>query len=911
MSPRAIAGRSAQLPLAAALAVLGLLAAPPAATPLRAQEALDSIPAPGWPPCRRTVPGCEGKSIEAVRLGPGEEIDVDARLDDDAWVRAPVVDDFVQREPLEGVLPSQRTEIRFAYDDRALYVAARMFREDPSRIRATLARRDDNGNSERLFLGIDSYGDRRTAYTFAVTAAGGRLDWYTTDDRDDFHNRDFSYNPVWRAEARVDSLGWTAEMEIPFSQLRFNAGEELVWGVNLNRYIPDLNEDDFWIAVPKDESGWTSWFGDLRGLADVRSRRPVELVPYVAGGAKLTSEQLLDPADPFVSETEWEGRAGADLKFGIGPSLTLDATFNPDFGQVEADPAVVNLSAFPVFFDEKRPFFVERKELLEAGGLFYSRRIGAPPSVRPEADFADLPDATTILGAAKLTGRTAGGLSVGALAAVTAEESARVFVEDSAWTGSERVEPAAGWAVMSLQQEIGRSRSTLGLGATAMRRDLSLDDPLADQMNRQAYAGSVSGNLRLGDGAYEIRGQVAGSYVDGNEEAIGRLQRFSSHYFQRPDADYVEYDLTRTSLSGYYASAEIERTSARHWLWEARVEATSPGFDINDAGQLRKADRIEAEGELRYRETVPGRFQSYSLGIEAGSSWNYGGNRQSGWIDLDGDLRLRNFWGFSAGINFVPRSQSDVLTRGGPSMATASQWGVYGSVNSDFSRRTTWSGSVSYVDDEIGGWAAEGTAGVESRPGGNWQFSVRPRYLRQEDPRQYVGTFDGGREATYGRRYVFAGLDRTTISLQLRLQYAFTPDLSLEGYAEPFAATGTYDGYGELAEARGLDLRVYGTGGTTIEEETGPAPRTITVTDGEDSFDFRRGDFESLSLRTNLVLRWEWRPGSTLFAIWQVDNGGFTPVTDPSRASLGNLWDAGGEPGRNYLALKLSYWLPI
>ena len=903
--------RGARLALEALLVALASTACPPLAAPLFAQEGLDSIPAPGWPPCRRTISGCVGKRAIATPLEAGDDVEVDGRLDEPVWRRAPAVSDFVQREPREGILPSERTEVRFAWDDRALYVAARMYRQDPSEIRATLARRDDNGNSERLIVSLDAYGDRRTAYTFAVTAAGGRLDWYTKGDEDDFRNRDFSYNPVWRAAARIDSLGWTAEMEIPFSQLRFNQRERQVWGLNLNRYLPDRNEDDFWISVPKNESGWTSWFGDLEGIAGVRSRRPVELVPYAAGSATLTSPELVDPDDPFRSETEWDGRAGADVKFGLGPSLTLDATFNPDFGQVEADPAEVNLSAFPTFFAERRPFFIERRELLEANGLFYSRRIGAPPQGRAEGDYVDPPTSTTILGAAKLTGRTPGGLSVGGLLALTGEESARVFDEESDATSRTRVEPVTGWGVVSLQQELGRSRSTVELGATAVRRDLSLSDPLAAQMNRQAYAGSLAGTWRLGDGAYEIRGRAAGSYVDGSEEAIARLQQFSSHYFQRPDADYVDYDPTRTSLSGWYGAAAVERTSARNWLWEAEVEFLSPGLDINDAGQLRRADRVEAEAQLRYRENVPGTFQSWSAEVETGGTWNFGWSRQAAWIDLRGDVRLRNFWGFNGEINVAPRSQSDVLTRGGPSMATPASWGVGGSVNSDYSRRTTYSAGFYTSRSELDGTFLNLYGSVESRPAGNWQLSLRPSFRAEREPRQYVRTVEGGGEATYGMRYVFAEIDRTTLSAQLRLQYAFTPDLSLEGYVEPFAATGTYDGYGELSAARSLDLRIYGENGTTIEETSGPAPHTITVTDGEDTFSFPRGDFRSISFRSNLVLRWEWRPGSTLYAIWQLDRGDFRSETDPSGADFGDLWSAPGEPGRSFFALKVSYWLPI
>jgi len=308
---------------------------------------------------------------------------------------------------------------------------------------------------------------------------------------------------------------------------------------------------------------------------------------------------------------------------------------------------------------------------------------------------------------------------------------------------------------------------------------------------------------------------------------------------------------------------------------------------------------------------VPGTFQSWSAEVETGGTWNFGWSRQAAWIDLRGDLRLRNFWGFNGEINVAPRSQSDVLTRGGPSMATPASWGVGGSVNSDYSRRTTYSAGFYTSRSELDGTFLNLYGSVESRPAGNWQLSLRPSFRAEREPRQYVRTVEGGGEATYGMRYVFAEIDRTTLSAQLRLQYAFTPDLSLEGYVEPFAATGTYDGYGELSAARSLDLRIYGENGTTIEETSGPAPHTITVTDGEDTFSFPRGDFRSISFRSNLVLRWEWRPGSTLYAIWQLDRGDFRSETDPSGADFGDLWSAPGEPGRSFFALKVSYWLPI
>ena len=865
-----------------------------------------------WVPCRRTLPSCVSKTLGAMKLEPGEGIEMDGRLDEELWRRASFSADFTQRSPNPGAQPTERTEFAFVYTETALYIGARMYAQDPSQIRAILSRRDDGGDSERFIVNIDSYQNRRTFYSIAVTAAGTRLDWYTGEDADNFRDRDYSWNPVWSANAVIDSLGWTAEMRIPFSQLRFNEGDTFAFGVNINRYIPSKNEDLFWIEVPRDEAGWPSWFGDLEGLRGIKTRRPVEFVPYVAGNLTSTSSSLIDPADPFSSSSEFDGRAGADLKMGIGPSLTLDATFNPDFGQVEADPAEVNLSAFPTFFPERRPFFVEGKELLESEGLFYSRRIGARPRGDVDADFADYPDNTTILAAGKVTGRTPGNLSVGVLGAVTAEESARTYDSSTDSFGDARVQPATVWAVASLKQQFGTQGSTVGISGTGVRRDLGLQDALQFQMNREAYAGQADWNIRIAGGTYELRGLAAGSYIAGTQEAIQQVQEFSSHYFQRPDADYVDYDTTRTSLSGYRARLEFERESAVHWLWGVGFGAESPGFDINDAGRLRKTDRIEGEGQLTYRETQPGpTFQDYRIQLAAQSAWNYGGVRQPGEIELGADFTLLNFWSFGAEFDHRPRAQSDVLTRGGPSMGTGRAYGVNADVRSDRRKLTTFSVSGGYSWGELGDWGYEIDGSIQFKPGGAFQLSLSPGYERGVESRQYVDVFDGGSAATYGQRYVFAFIDYSEVRARLRVNYAFTPDISLEAYAEPFAASGTYSKFGELEATGSRYLRTYGTDGTTIEESEGPAPREITVTDGDDTFSFEREDFKALSFRSNVVFRWEWRPNSTLYLVWQMDRGDDEAFTRPDPVHPGDAWNSLGQPGQSYIAIKASYWLPI
>lgn len=859
--------------------------------------------------CRRTVAGCEGRSASAVPLRDDERVDVDGRLDESVWRRATWIDDFIQRTPIEGARPTVRTEVAFVYDDETLYVAGRSYDPEPERIRANLARRDDTGESDRLTISIDSYLNRQTSYTFTITAAGGRVDYFTPSDAP--FDRDFSYDPIWLADAEITDEGWFAEMAIPFSQLRFNQAGQVTFGVNVNRYVPSRDEDLFWAPVPRDESGWTSWFGDLEGLEGLDARRPIELVPYVASDIGVTSDELLEDADPFSERTAFATRFGADLKMGIGSGFTLDATLNPDFGQVEADPAEVNLSAFPTFFSERRPFFVENADLLRANGLFFSRRIGERPHGTAPGDYADIPQATTILGAAKLTGRTAGGLSIGALGAVTGEESAAYFEMEEAEFGRARVEPATGWVVLRGLQELGTANNELGLAFTGVRRDLADGDPLADRLNREAYAGGTDLQLQFDGGLTQLNLDLQGSHIAGEAEAISRVQRFSSHYFQRPDAGHVEFDPTRRSLTGYRASAEFDLRDGDHWLFESYATATSPEFDINDAGALGRADRIGAGVDLGYTENRVGTFRSWTLAAEVESRWNYGGDRL--FTELEGRFRLqlRNYWGLGGEIDVRPGALSDTNTRGGPLMGTPAEIAGVLFFNSDPRERLRGNGFLFYENDDLGGHVVQTGVALQYRPGGAWQFGFSPSYGRIVDTRQYVATLDGGRAATFGRRYVFGRIDRHTLSARIRADYTLSPGLSLEGYFEPFVATGEYSDFGELREAGDTGLRSYGEEGTTISESEGPAPRTITVRDGAEEFSFRRGDFRSLSFRSNLVMRWEWRPGSTLFLVWQLDRGGFGFDTGPSAVGVGD-WLAGpGEPGRSFFALKASYWLPI
>ena len=850
------------------------------------------------------------KQIRAIRLPRGTSVTVNGKLAESVWAQAVWIKDFVQRLPHEGALPSDSMRLAILYDDDALYVGARMFSRDPSKIQAPLSRRDNPYQAEHLWVSFDSYHDRRTAYSFGVTASGVRFDWYHPSDNQDIVDRGF--DPVWEAKANIDALGWTAEMRIPFSQLRFTDQPVQVWGFNVDHWNPATSEDVFWIAVPRNRTGWSSFMGELVGIEGIKPTRRLELMPYGAADSRLQSD--VSAADPFHGGANLGGRAGADLKMGLGPNITLDATVNPDFGQVEADPAVVNLSAFEVFFDEKRPFFTEGSQLLRGNGpsYFYSRRIGARPSCRASGDFVDCPQNATILGAAKVTGRLATGMSLGALAAVTSREWARTFDTATNTFGRTLVASPAGYGVVRLQQEFGASKSVVGVTFTSVQRDL--DSLLAPTYTRRAYAGGADWVMRWDRGAYELRGWLGFTNLHGDPAAIDRVQRSPVHYFQRPDAQdsvggYLHYDPTRTTLTGSVGSLWFRKTKG-NWLYDLQYAWESPAYDPNDAGRLGNADGRNGFAGVIYRQTKPRAwFQNYTANVSAFTEYDYGGNRQVFFSELYGEVTLENFWDLSSYIDYMPRSLDHSATRGGPQMATPAFWNWVVRLASKFGAKNSWVGRVYYGQGELGAQTYRLSGEVSIRPSSRFQFSATPNYLRAIDPRQYVTTFTGGGPAaTYGSRYVFAQIDQSTFLMQLRANYTIGPDLTLELYGEPFAASGRYYGLGELAAARTFNLRQYGTNGTTLARDAA-GDYTITDNAGADTLQIANPDFNILSFRSNAVLRWEWKPGSTLYLVWAQNRFGYQPTA--RLVGFGNLADSFGARGDNFFAVKVSYWIPV
>jgi hypothetical protein len=552
----------------------------------------------------RTAAPSALRSVRAERLGSGAEITLDGRLDEEVWRREEAARNFVLKEPREGGQPAEATVVHFCYDDDALYVGARMPRAAGRELRSSMGRRDSPGNSERIIISLDTYRDARTAFSFAVTADGVRTDYHHPDNSE--FSRDYSFDPVWEVRTARDDEGWSAEFRIPFSQLRFTASDVLEWGLNINHYVPSLNEDRYWVLVPKTETGWSSRMGTLTGIAGIAPSPRIEITPYVAGDVNDDPRRMARRG--VRARTEYNWRAGVDAKMGLGPNLTLDATINPDFGQVEADPAEVNLTAYETVFSERRPFFVEGAQLLNGNGptYFYSRRIGAAPRGTASDFLLHMPTSTTILSATKVTGRLAQGTSIGALAALTAPEYAEVIGGFAGSEYEELVEPLTLYGIVRAQQELDREASTAGVMLTVVQRSIPEHDTPVMWFASRAVAGGGDWSLRFRSGEYVLGGFAGFSAVEGSTSAMQRLQRSSVRYYQRPDRRDLRVDDQRTSLNGWAANLSFERQTGTHWLGGIGASAESPGFEINDAGRLQSADDVESWAWIEFRETEPG-----------------------------------------------------------------------------------------------------------------------------------------------------------------------------------------------------------------------------------------------------------------------------------------------------------------
>jgi hypothetical protein len=819
--------------------------------------------------------------VEAVHVGSTA---AGRTLGEDVWGGAPLVGDFVQREPREGAEPTQATEFRVAYDATTLYVHVRAYDREPDKIVQYLMRRDGDAPSDWIRVFVDSYHDKRTAYEFGVNPAGVKRDSYWYNDT----NNDNSWDAVWDVTVSRDSKGWTAEFKIPFSQLRFTPSATSTWGFAIVRDIGRLRETDTWPLLSRNANGYVSSFGELGGVSTANAPKGFELTPYTV--ANLTRQR--NGGNPLVSPSALGAAAGVDMRYAVTPGLTLNATVNPDFGQVEADPAVVNLSAFETFFNERRPFFVEGSGNFRfdadcydgCNNLFYSRRIGRAPQGTgslPSGDeiYTDSPTQSTILGAAKLTGRV-GKYSIGVMHALTQEEFGDVSTLGA--RAEQVIEPSSSYSVGRVKREFA-DQSYVGIITTAANRRLPAS---LSFLPASAYVGGADFDWR-GIKKYSLNGFIEGSRVNGSSSAIETLQENSRHQFQRPDLRSDRLDITRTSLSGYSGALAFSKIGGEFTHANSNVYFRSPGFETNDLGFLRRADQIRMNNWFQVRSnTVSKLFRQRGINFNQWASWNFDGNLQNSGVNVNGNATLLNNWQMGGGIrrSFPAHGFDDRLTRGGPGVLVEQDGEEWFWLYSDGRRRFSAGVEGDFGRDGHNSSWQSWYLSTTIRPVPAVMFSLGVQINPSHQDTQWVNNVTDS--ATH---YVFAHIDQQTVNITGRFNYTITPNLSLQLYAQPFVSAGAYNAFKEVVDPRN----------ETYENRYQPYAYSPDV--------YGSPDFNVKSFRTTNVLRWEYKPGSTLFVVWQQARANFAV---PGGFDLGrDVHGIFGVPPQNVFLVKLSYWL--
>lgn len=800
---------------------------------------------------------------------------IDGLIDDRAWSIVEWSGGFIQRSPNDGEAATQKTQFKILYDDNNLYILIRAFDTEPDKIVERMSRRD-GFDGDRVEVNIDSYFDKRTAFSFTASVSGVKSDQAISKDGDVW---DGTWDPVWYLKTSIDKEGWVAEIKIPFTQLRFNNHKEnMVWGLQVNRRLYRDDESSHWSHFSMDKSGWVRHFGELHGLKNIKPKKQVEVSPYVTAKQENFEKESGNPYKDKGVDRSFG--AGLDGKIGITNDFTLDFAINPDFGQVEADPSEVNLSVFETHFAEKRPFFIEGKEitsyrvtqkrgLFTSDNLFYSRRIGRSPHYYPSLnsnEYEDRPTQTTILGALKLTGKTKDGLTIGIIESLAAEEKSEIYNTDNGEKREITIEPMTNYLVARVQKDLNNNNTIIGGILTSTNRFIK-DDHL-NYLNSDAYTGGLDFTQYFKDKKYYLAVKYEMSQISGDSTAMIAQQRSSRRYFQRPDNNYTELDSTRISMTGHAGAIEIGRVGSSKWTWSSTFSWRSPEFEINDIGYLQRADIITQLFSTGYVWTNPfSIFRSINLYFDEWSEWDCGLNHAYWVARLGTSMTFKNHWKLYTRVRYSDGSASNTFMRGGSTMNLPSFFSYYLYTYSDPRKKLQVNGRMT-LKRGLEDYKNVSIYGIDLvyRPNDVFKFSFSPRYSVTSNELQYLNTEVYNNE----NRYVYAQIDQITTSFTLRIDYSITPDLTIQYYGSPFVSAADYS-----------------------------EPKYITNPDADKFVDrystdmsFSSIDYENVcdfnfrQFRSNLVARWEYRPGSLLYLVWtqgktgSVNNGNFSLVDD-------------------------------
>ena len=840
---------------------------------------------------------------------------IDGLMDDECWNLVEWGGGFIQTQPYENKPPSQETAFKILYDDNNLYVFIRAYDTEPEKISRIMTRRD-NFTGDMVEIDIDSYFDKQTAFSFTAMASGAKGDEAVTLDG---NNWDDSWNPVWFLKTSVDDKGWNAEMKIPLSQLRFGKKDEHVWGLQFMRHIYRDEERSNWQFVPKGSPGVVHMYGELHGIKNIKPKHQIELLPYTV--AKTERFEKVE-GNPFLTGKSSNISAGLDGKIGLTNDFTIDFTINPDFGQVEADPSEVNLTAFESYFSERRPFFVEGKNIFQfqpnqtivinkmgSDNLFYSRRIGRSPHYYPavsDSEYVKMPESTSIIGALKLSGESKKGLSIGVLESVTADEKA--IIDNDGARRVESVEPLTNYFVGRVQQDFNKGESFIGGMVTAVNRDIT--NPAMDFLHTSAYVAGIDFRHSWKERTWYVAGNAELSNVNGKPQAIITTQQSSARYYQRPDAGYLSVDSTLTSLNGYGGTIKFGKSSQKRWQFETSVTVRSPGLEFNDIGYMRYSDVIHNGTWVGYYIRDPfAIFRNFFLNMNYFVYWDFSGKLVSSNLNTNFNTQFKNKWRLNGNFSRQNENISTSMLRGGPSFIKPGDQSFNLNLSSDQSKKIAlYAGNYHGYGDNNSFRYHEYWMGATIRPSNSLSISLEPDYAVQNSTLQYVNTLGTVADPIY----LFSELDMKTLSFSVRLNYTITPQLSVEYYGQPFVSAGKYTNFNKItnpdADRYSDRYHIFSENEINYSAQSG----TYSVDENlDDKIDFSFGnpDFNFRQFKSNLVVRWEYSPGSTLYLVWSQgrtgsgQNGNFSYGND-----MKELFDV--QP-HNVFLLKFSYWFAL
>ncbi len=801
---------------------------------------------------------------------------IDGIIDEVNWDMVEWAGDFIERSPDENTQPAQKTRFKILYDEKNLYIAVRAFDTEPDKIEKRLSRRD-GFEGDYVEMHLDSYHDLRTAFSFTVTATGVKGDEAISENGENF---DESWNPIWYTKTNIDDKGWTAEMKIPLSQLRFGKSEEQIWGMQMMRRLFREEERSLWQRIPQDAPGWVSEFGELRGLKNLKPQKQIEIQPFLLAQFDTYPKE---ENNPFRDGTDFSFNGGVDGKIGITNDLTLDFTINPDFGQVEADPAAISLDGFQIFFEEQRPFFVENKNIFNyqfadnQDNVFYSRRIGRQPQGYPNLsnnEYADIPNNTTILGAAKFSGKTKNGWSIGVLESVTAKEYAKI--DHNGEERQQSVEPLTNYFVGRLQKDFNEKKTFIGGIFTATNRQIEGD---LDHLRSKAYTGGLDFKHQWKDRKYYAEGNIIVSNVQGSKESITQTQESLTHLFQRVDAKHVSVDPNRTSLIGSGGKIEAGKSGGGNWDYNGGLTWRSPELELNDIGFLRQADVINQFTNINYQTLKPfGIFRKINVRLYQDSGYDFDKNFNTLQFRMNSGIEFKNNWGADIGLIGRPITYSNTVLRGGPRFRYSEEFVSWLYIGTDSRKKFRFVlGSVMSKSKQD----HESYFRLETRfsyqPTNALNISINPEFSINKNKTQYVSEENFMNDP----RYVTAEIDNQTFSTSIRINYTINPNLSIQYYAEPFVSRGTYSNFNHITNAVASDLndRFYLYDDDQISLNDG-VYHIDENRNGSTDYSFGEPDFAYVQYRSNLVVRWEYIPGSEIFLVWSQGTNGLGDPTD-------------------------------